>query len=138
MGPVHGYLGRFHHQISAIAEGGERPMFGWMMPGFSKFSVLNVFASAFLGKKEFYFDTSANGSKRANIPICSFEEVCPLDILPVHLLRALAVEDLERSEELGCLELDEEDVALFSYVCPGKQDYGPMLRNVLTRIEKEG
>ena len=67
-----------------------------------------------------------------------YERVMPLDILPTFLLRALLVADLERAEELGCLELDEEDLALCSFVCPGKVEYGPLLRHVLTIIEKEG
>jgi len=63
--------------------------------------------------------------------------VMPLDILPTHLLRALAMGDVERAEALGALELDEEDLALCTYACPGKNDYGPMLRAALERLEKE-
>jgi Na+-transporting NADH:ubiquinone oxidoreductase subunit A len=62
----------------------------------------------------------------------------PMDILPTFLLRALLMGDVERAEHLGCLELEEEDVALCSFVCPGKNDYGVHLRKVLTAIEKEG
>ena len=72
------------------------------------------------------------------VPIGMYERVFPLDILPTFLLRALLVGDSEKAEELGCLELDEEDLALCSFVCPGKVEYGPLLRQVLTTIEKEG
>ena len=68
----------------------------------------------------------------------SYETVVPMDILPTHLLRSLIVGDTEMAQALGCLELDEEDLALCSYVCPGKYEYGPILRDNLTRIEKEG
>ncbi len=62
----------------------------------------------------------------------------PLDILPTFLLRALMVDDIEEAEKLGCLELDEEDLALCTFSCPSKIDYGPVLRRNLTLIEKEG
>jgi Na+-transporting NADH:ubiquinone oxidoreductase subunit A len=72
------------------------------------------------------------------VPIGSFEWVMPLDIMPTFLLRALLMGDLERAEALGCLELDEEDLALCSFVSPGKEDYGPYLRRSLYEIWKEG
>ena len=62
----------------------------------------------------------------------------PLDIMITFLLRALIVEDTDQAQALGCLELDEEDLALSTFVCPGKYDYGPMLRQNLTQIEMEG
>jgi Na+-transporting NADH:ubiquinone oxidoreductase subunit A len=84
------------------------------------------------------FTTTTNGSHRAMVPIGMYEDVMPLDILPTFLLRSLAVKDLEKAEALGCLELDEEDLALCTMVCPGKNDYGVMLRQNLDTIEQEG
>ncbi len=133
-----GHLGRFHNQISVIAEPTERELFGWIKPGSDKFSVLNVFLSRLLGKKSFALTTSQNGSPRAMVPVGAFEMVSPLDILPTQLLRALVVKDTDTAQALGCLELEEDDVALFSFVCSGKFDYGPMLRENLIQIEKEG
>ena len=72
------------------------------------------------------------------VPIGMFERVMPLDILPTFLLRALVVGDLERAEQLGCLELDEEDLALCTFVSPGKTDFGQALRETLTSIWTEG
>ncbi|MBD3676437.1 MAG: Na(+)-translocating NADH-quinone reductase subunit A [Planctomycetaceae bacterium] len=133
------FLGRYHLQISVIEEGTEREFLGWQKPGFDKFSVKKIFASAFNGKADkFDFTTSTQGSKRAMVPIGSYEQVMPLDIIPTFLLRSLIVEDTEQSQALGCLELDEEDLALCTFVCPGKYEYGPILRKNLTRIEKEG
>jgi Na+-transporting NADH:ubiquinone oxidoreductase subunit A len=132
------YLGRFHNQISVIAEGNQREFFGWIMPGTQKFSALNVFISKLLGKKSFNLTTSQNGSPRAMVPIGAFEMMMPLDILPTQLLRALVVKDTDSAQALGCLELDEEDLALCSFVCSGKFDYGPILRSNLSQIEKEG
>jgi len=136
-GPL-AFLGRYHGQISALAEGTGRELFGWMRPGFDKFSLKNVFASKLFPGKQFAFTTAVNGSARAIFPIGSYEGVMPLDILPTFLLRALAVDDVEQAEALGCLELDEEDLALCTFVCPGKGDYGAMLRRNLATIEKEG
>ncbi len=137
-GPL-GYLGRFHNQITAVAEGGKRDFLGWMAPGANKFSAKPVFASACSGKKRrFALNTLLGGSHRAIFPIGAFEKVMPLDILPTYLVRALAVMDSDEAQALGCLELDEEDLALMSFVDCGKNDFGPMLREVLTLIEKEG
>ena len=138
MGDIHGYLGRFHLQISAIAEDSKREILGWLGPGFTKFSTINAFASRLLPGKKFNFTTTTNGSERAMVPIGMYEKVMPMDILPTFLLRALLMQDIEQAEELGVLELDEEDVALCSFVCPGKADYGPLLRELLTTIQKEG
>jgi len=136
-GPM-AFLGRYNLQISVLAEGGQRELFGWYMPGFNKFSVKGVVASKLSPGKKFAMDTSAYGSERAIVPIGSYEKVMPLDILPTFLLKALATDDLEQAEALGCLELDEEDLALCTFVCPGKGEYGQMLRRNLTTIEKEG
>lgn len=139
MGDVHGYLGRHHTQVSVLEEGREREFFGWMSPGFGKFSVINTFASALArGKKRFGFTTTTNGSIRAIVPIGMYEKVMPMDILPTFLLRAIMMNDIERAEQLGVLELDEEDLALCTFVCPSKIDYGPVLRRNLAIIEKEG
>lgn len=142
MGDVFGYLGRYHSQITALREGRERVFFGWLRPGFDKYSIVRAFASRWFGggeKKENYeFTTSTNGSHRAMVPIGSFERVMPLDIMPTFLLRSLVKDDIERAEQLGCLELDEEDLALCSFVSPGKEDFGVALRRNLTEIWKEG
>ena len=132
------YLGRYHQQLSCLHEGDEREFLHYLRAGVNKHSVLNVFVSKLLGEKRFAFDTSTNGSARAMVPVGSYEAVMPLDILPTQLLRYLIVGDTEMAQKLGCLELDEEDLALCTYVCPGKYEYGPILRDNLTRIEKEG
>ena len=72
------------------------------------------------------------------MPNSSFEKVMPLDIEATYLLRAMAVKDIEDAEQLGILELDEEDLALCTFVCPSKLNYQEMLRENLNIIEKEG
>lgn len=125
-------------QVTALPELDDRYLFGWTTPRIDLFSVKNIFASAFMGKGKLLFDTSLNGAHRPMVPVGTYEKVMPLDILPTQLLRSLIVGDLETSEKMGCLELSEEDLSLCTYVCPGKIDYGPILRDVLTEIEKEG
>ena len=133
------FIGRFHQQVSVIAEHKVREPFGWIRPGgANKFSVLNLFISKLLNKKNLALTTSQNGSPRAMVPAGAFEMVMPLDVLPTQLLRALVVKDTDAAQALGCLELDEEDLALCSFACSGKFDYGPMLRINLDQIEKEG
>ncbi len=132
------YLGRYHVQASCLHEGDEREFLHYLRAGVNKHSVLNIFVSKLLGGRKLAMDTSTNGSPRAMVPVGNYEAVMPLDILPTQLLRYLIVGDTEMAQKLGCLELDEEDLALCTYVCAGKYEYGPILRDNLTRIEKEG
>lgn len=136
-GPV-AYLGRFSNQVSVLEEGTKRYFMGWLTPGVNKFSVLNIYLSKLTSNKRFNFTTTTNGSERAMVPVGAYEKVMPLDILPTQLLRALIVGDTEMAQKLGALELEEEDLALCTFVCPGKYEYGPILRENLTRIEIEG
>ena len=94
--------------------------------------------SGLIPGKKFNFNTSIYGEERAIIPSGGYEKVMPMDIEPLLLLRALAVDDIEDAEALGCLELDEEDLSLCAFVCPSKLEFGPMLRRNLNMIEKEG
>ncbi len=132
------FLGRFHNQITLLEEGRHREFLGWHSPGFDKFSVKNIFVSKLFPNKKFSFDTNTNGSPRAIVPVGSYEKVMPLDILPTQLLRLLLAKDTDGVQELGALELDEEDLALCTYADPGKTDFGPILRESLNIIEKEG
>jgi Na+-transporting NADH:ubiquinone oxidoreductase subunit A len=132
------YLGRYHTQVSVLLEGNERPFLHYLQAGTKRFSALPIYLSSLFRHKVFPFTTSTNGSERAMVPVGSYEKVMPLDILPTQLLRALIVGDTETAQALGCLELDEEDLALCTFVCPGKYEYGPILRDNLSKIEREG
>lgn len=132
------YLGRFHNQVSVLAEGRERPALHFFTLGANRFSMLPIYLSQFFGGKKYDFTTSTNGSPRAMVPIGSFEKVMPQDYLPTQLLRSLIVGDIIEAVELGALELDEEDLALCTFVSPGKYEFGDILRDNLTRIEQEG
>jgi Na+-transporting NADH:ubiquinone oxidoreductase subunit A len=134
------YLGNSVNQVNALIEGKQRDFMGWLSPGLgnTRHSVLNIYASKFSPKKKLNLSTNTNGSARAMVPVGTYERLMPLDILPTQLLRALIVGDMDTAIKLGCLELDEEDLALCTYACPGKYEYGPILRDNLTNIEKEG
>jgi Na+-transporting NADH:ubiquinone oxidoreductase subunit A len=132
------FLGRFHRQISLLKEEREKHFLGWAIPTPKQFSVKNIMLSALTPNKKFNLTMALNGGRRAIVPIGSYESVMPLDILPTFLLRMLAVGDIEEAEKLGALELDEEDLALCTFVCQSKIEHGVNLRNLLTNIEKEG
>jgi Na+-transporting NADH:ubiquinone oxidoreductase subunit A len=132
------YLGRFHAQVSVIAEaeaGSDRTLAEAADRGFSTYS-LSV--SRTPRKHKFSLTTALHGRPKAMVPLGQFEWVMPLDILPTQLLRALLVGDTDMAQALGCLELVEEDLALCSFVCPSKLNYGPLLREALEHIEREG
>lgn len=131
-----GYLGRYHRQVSVLSEGAGRSLFGWLSPGSDRFSVTRLFASTLRPGKRFPFLTALWGGRRAIYPLGVYERVLPLDMIATTLLKTLAIGDCEKAADLGCLELIEEDLALCSFVCPGKNEFGPMLRRVLTAIEE--
>ena len=137
-GDVFGYLGRYHSQVSVLGEDSKRKLLGWLTPGTDVFSVTRVFLANWLPGRRYGFTTTTNGSVRAMVPVGMYEKVMPMDILPAPLLRSLLITNPERAEELGALELIEEDLALCSFVSPEKAEFGALLREVLTTLEKEG
>lgn len=134
------YLGRYHNQVTVLAEGREREFFGWIIPSEKKYSFLNVLLSSLpkVRGKKFALNTDKYGSPRAIVPVGVYEDVMPLDVLPTQLMKTLVTMDSDEAQLLGCLELDEEDLALCTFVDPGKHDFGIALRMNLTQIEKEG
>ena len=136
-GPL-AWLNRYHNQITVLANQSPRELLAWAKPGFGKYSATRAFAGHPFKHRGFDLTTNQNGSPRAMVSIGSFEALMPLDILATPLLKALLVEDTDRAKALGALELDEEDLALCSFACNGKYDYGPYLRMNLDEIEANG
>ena len=130
------YLGRYHNQVSVIAEGRDGGEPGLRPKKGGPFSIYRGFGFRPWGRNRYSFTSAPHGETTAMVPLGGFERVLPLDILPTQLLRALLVGDVEMAEALGCLELDAEDLALCTLVCPSKLDYGPLLRSMLDRIER--
>lgn len=133
------YLGRYHKQVTLITEDDKQVLLGWINPARDTYSVLNVHFTSFVrGIRKFAFGSNQNGSRRAMVPLGTFERLMPLELLPTQLLRALLVLDTDEAQKLGALELDEEDLALCTFACPAKYEYGEALRASLQKIEKEG
>ncbi|XCN73401.1 MAG: Na(+)-translocating NADH-quinone reductase subunit A [Candidatus Electrothrix aestuarii] len=137
---VHGYLGRYQQQVCALPEKDGSGLLNWLRLGGDRYSSLPIFLSAFTKKagSKFPLSTASWGGKRAILPMGTYEQVMPLNLIATALLKAIASGNTEKAAALGCLELIEEDLALCSFVCPGKNNFGPMLREVLTRIEEDG
>lgn len=132
------FLGRYHDQVSVIEESSGRSILNWLLPGKGRFSIRPIFAAAYMKKQLFPMKTALWGGKRAIYPLGTYDEVMPLDIIATSLLKAISVGDTEKSKALGALELIEEDLGLCGFVCPGKNEFGPVLRQVLTAIELGG
>jgi len=136
---VYDYLGRFHNQICVLSEDDKHELLPWVRNDKNKFSLTGIMMSGFSRtKKLFDFTTHAGGSARAMMAFGQLARVMPLDILPTLLIRDLVVRDTDEAQLLGALELDEEDLALCTFVCPGKYDFGKELRACLDIIEREG
>ncbi|MFQ6370827.1 Na(+)-translocating NADH-quinone reductase subunit A [Shewanella sp. YIC-542] len=132
------YLSRFRPQLSVLLEDHHASVLPWVRPGKDLFSVTGAVLSHFLPRRLFPMTTHSGGAKRAMLAFGQLERVMPLDILPTLLVRDLLVQDTDEAQQLGALELDEEDLALCTFVCPSKYDYGQALRTCLTIIEREG
>ena len=136
-----GYVGYYDNLISVIPEGERnRKLLGYFRPGFKTPSFSNTYLSKFLmtARNNYVLDTRINGGKRAFVATGDYESVLPMDIFPVYLAKSIMSDDIEEMEGLGILELDEEDIALCSYICLSKTDFGYLLRRGLNFIEKEG
>lgn len=131
------YLGAFDNQISILPDESNDILFNWAMPGAKLHSKLSTFISSWIKPNEFNFNVSMNGGNRAIVPISSYQEIMPLNILTTQLLKSLVTFDIELGEKLGALELAPEDLGLASYVCPSKYDYQSILDLNLEKMYEE-
>ena len=134
---VMNYLGAFDNQVSVLPDQSNDILFNWAMPGSKLHSKLPAFISSWIKPKTFNFNVSMNGGNRAIVPISSYQEIMPLNILTTQLLKSLVTHDIELGEKLGVLELAPEDLALASYVCPSKYDYQSILDSNLDKMYEE-
>jgi len=131
------FLGRYHLQACALLRARGRRLLGWLPFRAGGFSFSGLFAPRQDGRPR-PFTTRAHGRATAMLPVNAFDELIPMDVLASPLLRALLIKDTDQAQALGCLELDAEDLALCSFVCAGKNDYGAVLNVNLDQIEREG
>jgi len=132
-----GYVGYYDSQVTVIPEGNHHELFGWIMPGFKKFSVSRTFLTWLMPDREYKLDTNLHGGERAFVMNGEYEKVLPMDIYPVELLKSILVEDIARMEKLGIYEVVEEDLALCEFVCTSKTPVQSILRKGLNMIRKE-
>jgi len=132
-----GYMGFYHHQFTAIPEGKHREFLGWALPGFSKFSKSRTFFSWLTPNRRYRLDTNLNGGYRAYVVTGEYETVLPMNIYPVHLIKAIMVDDIEQMEKLGIYEVDEEDFALCEVICTSKTEVQSIIRKGLDLMHKE-
>jgi Na+-transporting NADH:ubiquinone oxidoreductase subunit A len=132
-----GYLGYYDSHVTVIPEGDYSEFFGWAAPGISKFSFSKTFASSLLPKKSYRLDTNMHGGERAFVMTGQYEKVVPMDIFPMQLLKAILAEDIEMMENLGILEVAEEDFALCEFICSSKIEIQSIVRQGLEMMIKE-
>jgi Na+-transporting NADH:ubiquinone oxidoreductase subunit A len=132
-----GYPGFYSTQITVIPEGNEPEFMGWITPGFNKLSMSRTFFSWLTPNRKFNPDTNLHGEERPFVVTGQYEEVFPMDIYPVQLLKSILIEDIELMENLGIYEVVEEDFALCEFVCTSKIESQRIIRKGLDLIRKE-
>jgi len=132
-----GYLGFYDNQITVIPEGDYFEFFGWALPGFDKFSFSKTFFSWLCPNRKYKLDTNFHGGERAYVMTGEYEKVLPMDILPLQLIKAILVEDIEKMEQLGIYEIDEEDFALVEFIDTSKTEIQSIIRKGLDLIRRE-
>ena len=133
-----GFLGYYDNQITAIPEGEDYEFFGWTKPIFNKISTSRALTFSWLNpKKKYDLNTNTNGEHRAFVVTGSYEEVFPLDVYPMQLLKACMYKDLDEMEGLGAYEVAPEDFALTEFICVSKQPHQKIIREGLDLMRQE-
>ena len=133
-----GFLGFYNNTVSVIPEGDDYEFFGWNKPVFDKISSTRALTFSWLQpKKKYDLDTNTNGEHRAFVVTGMYEEVFPLDIYPLQLLKACMVKDLDEMEQLGLYEVIPEDFSLTEFICISKQPHQKIIREGLDLLQKE-
>jgi len=133
-----GHLGYYHNEITVIPEGNDYEFFGWNKPVFNKISPSRALTFSWLfPNKKYDLNTNTNGEHRAFVVTGNYEEVFPMDIYPLQLLKACIVNDLDAMEQLGMYEVAPEDFALTEFICVSKQPHQKIIREGLDLMLKE-
>ncbi len=133
-----GYLASTVDTFTIIPEGDDYEFFGWNKPIFNKISYSRALTFSWLfPKKKYDLNTNTNGEHRAFVVTGNYEEVFPLDIYPMQLLKAFSYKDLDEMEKLGAYEIAPEDFALTEFVCVSKQNHQDLVREGLDLMYKE-
>ena len=133
-----GFLDFYSDVITVIPEGNDYEFFGWNKPVFNKVSTSRALTFSWLmPNKKYDLTTNTNGEHRAFVQTGSYEEVFPLDIYPLQILKACMYKDLDEMEALGMYEVAPEDFALTEFVCVSKQPHQKIIREGLDLMLKE-
>jgi Na+-transporting NADH:ubiquinone oxidoreductase subunit A len=133
-----GNLDYYSNVVTIIPEGDDYEFFGWNKPVFNKVSTSRALTFSWLNpKKKFDLNTNTNGEHRAFVVTGNYEEVFPLDIYPMQILKACMYKDLDEMEALGMYEVAPEDFALTEFVCVSKQPHQKIIRDGLDLMLKE-
>lgn len=132
-----GFLSYYNDLVTVITEGNHYEFFGWAKPGFKKLSFSKTFLSKLLPSSSYTAETNLHGGERALVMTGMYEQVLPLDVLPMQLIKACIIEDLDLMEKLGIYEVDEEDFALCEFIDPSKTEIQSIIRKGLNLIRKE-
>jgi Na+-transporting NADH:ubiquinone oxidoreductase subunit A len=133
-----GYVGFYDSQVMAIKEGNYPEFLGWGLPGFGKLSLTRAFWSWLTPNKEFELDTNTHGEERPFVMSNQYDNLFPMDIYPVALLKSIMVNDLDKMEQLGIFEVAPEDFALCEFACTSKINSQQIVREGLDIMLKEG
>jgi len=131
------YLGFYDSLLTVIPEGDHYEFLGWAMPRMDKFSFSKSYFSWLSKNKSYVLDTNLNGEERAYVVTGQYEKVVPMDILPVHLIKAIIADDIDKMEQLGIYEIIEEDLALCEYICTSKTEVQKLVRKGISLMIKE-
>lgn len=132
-----GFIGFYDNMVSVIPEGDHFEFLGWAAPGFNKFSFSSSFFSSIFSGKKYALHTNLNGGERAYVVTGQYDKVLPMDIYPVHLIKAILAKDIDKMENLGLYEVAEEDMALCEYVCTSKTEVQSIIREGIELMIKE-
>ncbi len=132
-----GLFGFYDNMVTVLPEGDHHELLGWALPGLKKFSYWRAFLSKMLPRKEYEMDTNLHGGHRAFVITGHYENVLPMDIYPVHLLKAIMAGEIELMENLGIYEVAEEDFALCEYIDPSKTEIQELIRSGINMMIKE-
>lgn len=132
-----GFLGFYHTQLTLIPEGNKHELFGWAKPGFDKFSFSKTFLSKLIPDRKFALNTNLHGGERAYVITGQYEKVLPMDIYPMHLIKACLIQDIELMEKLGIYEVDEEDFALCEFIDISKTNIQEIIRSGINLVHQE-
>ena len=132
-----GFLGYYDNLVTVIPEGNHYEFLGWAAPGFNKFSASKLFPSFLCPKKRYTLDTNFHGERRAFVVSGQYEQVLPMDIYPVYLLKAILAQDIDQMEQLGIYEVAPEDLALCEFVCTSKIPVQAIVEEGIALMMKE-